>query len=139
MLFRSRQPPGVDQAILAEFISEGHLERHVRRTLHVYRERQQALIDAIDKEAKGILETSSTGTGMYLVAWLKPGVDDQAAAKAAAAHGVDAIPLSAFSIKPLRRHGLVLGYAAYEVNRIRLAVKQLCRALPRMHHSLSPT
>lgn len=60
---------------------------------------------------------------MYLVAWLNPGVDDRAAARAAATHGVDVIPLSTFCIRPLRRQGLVLGYIAYEVNRIRLAVK----------------
>lgn len=76
---------------------------------------------------------------MYFVAWLEPGVDDQAAAKAAAAHGVDAIPLSAFSIVPLQRHGLVLGYSAYEVDDIRLAVKRLCAALSKKRHNLPVT
>ena len=134
-----RQPPGVDQAVLAEFISEGHLERHVRTTLRIYRERHEGLVDAIQRESNGLLETSSTGVGMYLVAWLKPGVDDQVAAKAAAAHGVDAIPLSTFSIMPLQRHGLVLGYSAYEVDAIRLAVKRLCAALSREHQNLPVT
>ena len=134
-----RQPPGVDQAVLAEFISEGHLERHIRTTLRTYRQRQEALVDAIQRESNGLLETSPTGIGMYLVAWLKPGVDDQAAAKAAAAQGVDAIPLSAFSIMPLQRHGLVLGYSAYEVDHIRLAVKRLCAALSRKRHNLTVT
>ena len=76
---------------------------------------------------------------MYLVAWLKPGVDDQAAAKTAAAHGVDAIPLSAFSIMPLQRHGLILGYSAYEVDHIRWAVKRLRAALSRKCHNLPVT
>ena len=134
-----RQPPGVDQAVLAEFISEGHLERHIRTTLRTYRERQEALVDAIQRERNGLLETSPTGIGMYLVAWLKPGVDDRAAARAAAAHGVDAIPLSAFSIMPLQRHGLVLGYSAYEVDQIRLAVKRLCASLSRKRHNLTVT
>jgi GntR family transcriptional regulator / MocR family aminotransferase len=128
----SRQPPGVEQALLAEFMNEGHLESFVRATLRTYRERQEALVDAIGAHAKGLLETTATGTGMYLVAWLNPGVDDQAAARAAAREGVDAIPLSTFCIKPLRRHGLVLGYSAYDGNRIRLAVKQLGRALSRI-------
>jgi hypothetical protein len=34
-------------------------------------------------------------------------------------------------MRPLRRKGLVLGYSGYEVNRIRLAVRQLCPALSR--------
>jgi GntR family transcriptional regulator/MocR family aminotransferase len=117
------------QAILAEFIDEGHLERFRRATLRAYRERQEALVDAIHTHAKGLLETSPSGTGMYPVAWLNPGVDD----RAGATHGVDVIPLSTFCMRPLRRQGLVLGYSAYEVNHIRLAVKQLCAALAKIH------
>jgi len=128
----SRQPPGVEQAILAEFIAEGHLERYVRATLRTYRERQEALVDAIHEKARGLLETAPYGTGMYLVAWLNPGVDDQAAARAAAAHGVDAIPLSTFCIRPLARQGLVLGYSSYDPSRIRTAVNQLCAAVSGM-------
>jgi GntR family transcriptional regulator/MocR family aminotransferase len=74
---------------------------------------------------------------MYLVAWLNHGIDDQATARAAAARSVDVIPLSTFCIRPLRRKGLVLGYSAYEENRIRLAVKQLCAALSRMRPSIN--
>jgi GntR family transcriptional regulator/MocR family aminotransferase len=128
-----RQAPGVEQAILAEFINEGHLDRLVRMALRTYRERQEALVDAINGNAKGSLETSPSGTGMYLVAWLNPGVDDQAVARLAAAHGVDAIPLSTFCMKPLARKGLVLGYSSYEPNRIRSAVRQLCVVLSRIH------
>jgi GntR family transcriptional regulator / MocR family aminotransferase len=124
-----RQPPGVEQATLAEFIAEGHLERHLRSTLRVYRERQEALVAAIKEHANGLLETSPTGTGMYLVAWLNPGVDGQSAAGLAANHGVDAIPLSTFCMRPLDRQGLVLGYSAYELNCIRAAVKKLSAAL----------
>ena len=128
----TRQPPGVEQAILAEFINEGHLERYVRATVRVYRERQEALVAAIQEHAHGLLETWPTGTGMYLVAWLRPGVDDQAAAEMAANYGVDTIPLSMSCMKPLRRSGLVLGYGAYEANHIRSAVKQLCVALSKL-------
>src|SRR5438094_7249085 len=43
----SRQPPGIDQAALAEFIADGHLERHITVTLQIYRERRQTRLDAI--------------------------------------------------------------------------------------------
>jgi GntR family transcriptional regulator/MocR family aminotransferase len=125
----SRQPPGVEQAILAEFLMEGHLERHLRATLRLYRERQEALVNAIKDNGSGLLETSVSGTGMYLVAWLRSGIDDRAAAQNAAKRGVDIIPLSAFCIKPRRRRGIVLGYSAYEPTRIRSAVTRLCSVL----------
>lgn len=115
--------------MLAEFIREGHLERFVRATLRMYHERREALVDAIDAYAAGMLETSPDGTGMYLVAWLNPGVNDQTVARAAALRGIDAIPLSTFSTRQLRRGGLVLGYSSYEVSRIRLAVRQLATVL----------
>lgn len=131
----SRQPPGVDQAILAEFIREGHLEKHIRATLRVYRERQEALVETLKKEAEGLLETSPSRTGMYLVAWLNPGVDDSAVARAASAGGVDVIPLSAFSLVQTRRLGIVLGYSGYDVNRIRSAAKCLSIVLSRLNRS----
>jgi len=127
----SRQPPGVDQAALAEFIGEGHLERHVRVTLELYRERQETLVDAIHDKANGILEASPEGTGMYLVAWLKPGVNDRAVAKVASAHGVDVVPLSAFAMRHLKREGLLMGYSAYNPNSIRAAVERLCASISR--------
>jgi hypothetical protein len=76
-----------------------------------------------------MLETSPGGTGLYLVAWLNPGVSDQSVARAAALRGIDAIPLSTFCTGPVRRGGLVLGYSSYEVSRIRLAVRQLAPVL----------
>jgi GntR family transcriptional regulator/MocR family aminotransferase len=128
----SRQPPGIDQAVLAEFIADGHLDRHVRVTLRTYREREQVLRDAITREGRGLIEAAPSGTGTYLVAWLREGIDDRVAATDAATAGVDAIPLSTFALQSLPRHGLVLGYSAYDERRIRGAVRQLCSALSRV-------
>jgi len=126
----SRQPPGIDQAALAEFIAEGHLERHIRSTLQVYRERRQALVDAIRQYGEGVLEVSDEGSvGMYLVAWLPVGVDDRSAARIASAAGVDSVPLSNFAVRKLRRGGLVLGYSAYRTELIHTFVQRLCAAI----------
>lgn len=67
----SRQPPGIDQAALTEFIADGHLERHIRATLQIYRERYETFVSAIQQYAAGVFELSvNGGVGMYLVAWL---------------------------------------------------------------------
>jgi len=126
----SRQPPGIDQAALAEFITEGHLERHIRSTLQIYRERRHALVDAIQQYGGGVLDVSEEGgVGMYLVAWLPAGVDDRSAARIASAAGVDSVPLSNFAVRKLRRGGLVLGYSAYRTDMIRTSVQRLCAAI----------
>jgi GntR family transcriptional regulator / MocR family aminotransferase len=125
-----RQPPGIDQAALAEFIADGHLERHLRVTLQIYRERYEALVSAIRQYGAGVLELSENGgVAMYLVAWLPPGVDDRAAARIASAAGVETVPLCNFALRKLRRRGLVLGYSAYNVKMIREAAHRLCDAL----------
>jgi len=126
----SRQPPGIDQAALAEFIADGHLDRHIRATVHIYRERRQTLVDAICQYGDGVLEVSGAGgVGMYLVALLPAGVDDRSAAKAASAAGVDVVPLSNFALRKLHRGGLVLGYSGYAPPLIRNAAERLCYAL----------
>jgi GntR family transcriptional regulator/MocR family aminotransferase len=126
----SRQPPGIDQAALAEFIADGHLERHIRVTLQIYRERYETLVNAIRQYGAGVLELSDNGgVGMYLVAWLPPGVDDRASARIASAAGVDTVPLSNFASRKLRRSGLVLGYSAYNRKMIHEAAQRLCEAL----------
>lgn len=126
----SRQPPGIDQAALAEFIADGHLERHIRVTLQLYRERYEALVNAIREYGGGVLEVSENGgVGMYLVAWLPPGVDDRTAVRIASAADVDAVPLSNFALRRLHRGGLVLGYSGYEPRTIRKAAQRLCEAL----------
>jgi GntR family transcriptional regulator/MocR family aminotransferase len=126
----SRQPPGIDQAALAEFIVDGHLERHIRVTLQIYRERRQALVDAIRQYGGGMLDASDEGSvGMYLVAWLPAGVDDRSAARIASAAGVDSAPLSNFAVRKLRRGALVLGYSAYRAEVIHSSVQRLCAAI----------
>ncbi len=71
---------------------------------------------------------------MHLVAWLPPGMDDQAAARQAAAHGVDTLAISSFAIEPMQRGGLILVYAAVAEHEMRDGVRRLAVAL----HSLPP-
>ena len=124
-----RQPVGVEQMVLADFIAHGWLERHIRQARLRYLERQQALLDSIREEIPDVLEASPSGAGMYLTAWLKKGISGATAASAADAVGVGVLPLGRFAAGPLRRDGLVLGYGAYDVPQIRLAVRTLSRAL----------
>jgi GntR family transcriptional regulator/MocR family aminotransferase len=124
-----RQPAGVDQAVLAEFVSQGHLERHIRQTRKLYLERERILLQAIESELGHMLEAGRTDAGMYLVAWLKADIPDTTAAWAAARQGLGIMPLSAFSMRPLRRGGLVLGYGAFTGAEIREGVRRLAQAL----------
>ena len=129
-----RHPPGLEQAILADFIAEGHFARHIRRMRARYAERQQALIAAAQPLA-GLIELTPAGAGMHTVGMLPPGVDDRLVARRAAAHGVETVPISAYTSRALPRGGLVLGYSAFTPAEIEQAMGRLGRALKEIVHA----
>ena len=121
--------PMTEQAVLADFISEGHFARHIRRMRSLYEERQSALVEAAGRELAGLLEVRPSEGGMHLVGWLPPGMDDLQASEKALRQGVSVRPLSSCSAARVRRGGLLLGYAALTVPQIREGVKKLALAL----------
>jgi GntR family transcriptional regulator/MocR family aminotransferase len=124
-----RQPPGLEQAIVAAFIEEGHFARHLRRMRALYAERQQVLISAARRELAGAVEIPPAEGGLQAVGWLAPGVSDQRVSERAAAAGVVAPPLSAYAMRARMRPGLFLGYAALTQRQIRDGVRKLATVM----------
>jgi GntR family transcriptional regulator/MocR family aminotransferase len=125
-----RMSAGVDQAVVAQFIDEGHFERHIRRMRAVYRERQEALLDAGEKYLSGVMTMQRSEAGMHLIGWLH-GIDDRAAATAANEENIDVAPLSTFCADIRLPDALVLGYGAVTPRQIRTGAEALARALER--------
>ena len=66
------------QAVLTDFIGEGHFARHIRRMRLLYAERRAALLKAIDVHMSDLLEVVGTDAGMHLLTLLPQGYDDVA-------------------------------------------------------------
>ena len=113
------------QAVMTDFIREGHFARHIRRMRTLYLERRAALVDAIGKHMGDRLEVIGAEAGMQLTALLPRGIDDVAVARKAAQKGVSARPLSTCYLNPPERGGLILGYGGADVEEIREGVKKL--------------
>ncbi|HEX8149870.1 MAG TPA: PLP-dependent aminotransferase family protein [Pyrinomonadaceae bacterium] len=124
-----RHSPTVEQAVLTDFIEEGHFGRHIRRMRALYRARQVALLGALADECGGLLEAEPTDAGLQLNAWLPEGLDDRELVRAAAARGVEARPMSLFYAGKPGRPAVVLGYAAFDEGRIRWGAAQLAAAV----------
>ncbi|MDM9382748.1 PLP-dependent aminotransferase family protein [Chlorogloeopsis sp. ULAP01] len=124
--FIGTRVPILEQAVLADFMNEGHFNRHIRRMRSLYTQRRATLVAALERELD--LEVYAPETGMHLVLWLPPGMDDKLASQQAAAVGIDAMPLSLFSMTETRA-GLLLGYAAVDVHEIHDGVHRLATAL----------
>jgi GntR family transcriptional regulator / MocR family aminotransferase len=108
-----RQSPGLSQAVMAEFLLEGHFARHLKRMRAHYAERREFLIELLHRRMDGLIAVRPRESGMYLTAWLPSGWDDGAVAAALAAEGVAAVPLSALTLESARPPALVLGYAGH--------------------------
>ena len=124
-----RHGPGLEQAVVAEFLDAGHFGRHVRRMRSLYAERQQALVDSAARELGGFLTVAPAEAGMHLLGWLPEGADDAAAADKAAAAGVSTPALSRYAMAARLQPALLLGYAPYPPRRIREAARKLAQAL----------
>lgn len=125
--------PPLPQAVLADFIAEGHLAQHVRRMRKLYRERQQALLTALQRHCgrllqSGALRVGPAEAGLHLVAEFTDGRDDRELAAAAAAQGLMVAPLSRYGQRR-QLSGLLLGYAAFTPAQIDQAVQVLAGLL----------
>src|SRR6202453_1985688 len=107
------------QAVMTDFIREGHFARHIRKMRMLYLERRTALVEGIRSQMSGKLEVIGTEAGMHLVAMLPAGVSDVALSKKAGEMGIAAMPLSACYLKPPVRGGVILGYGGTDERPIR--------------------
>jgi GntR family transcriptional regulator/MocR family aminotransferase len=117
--------PTLNQAVMAEFIREGHFARHLRRMRMLYMERRKALVNALHSSLGDSVEIAGAEAGMHLVILLRPGVDDMNLSFEAARRGLSAMPLSSCRIRPSGRGGLVLGYGGVNVQDIHKGVRKL--------------
>lgn len=114
---------------LANFLTEGHFARHLRRMRVLYAARREALLTAVRRECGQLLEVQAPQAGMHLVGWLPPGIADTEIAHCAIQQGIEVVALSALSRQPLHRGGLVLGYAGCSEQEIQAGVRILARVL----------
>src|SRR5262249_3036406 len=105
------------------------LRAHPRRRGNRTSTRQSLLLEAARAELSGLLEIQESEAGMHLVGWLPPEGSDMEAARAASKHNVLALPLSAFSLKPVTRGALMLGYTAFDEREKHAGVRRLKTAL----------
>jgi GntR family transcriptional regulator/MocR family aminotransferase len=117
------------QAVMTDFIREGHFARHIRRMRMLYIERRKALVDAVQERVGEKLEVIGAEAGMHLVVLLPVGVSDVAISKRAAEMGISAMPLSSCYAKAPRRGGLVLGYGGTDASQIQNAVRRLAMCI----------
>ncbi len=107
-----RQSPGHVQEVLARFIVEGHLLRHLRRMRDLYRERQALMIAQLERASHGQISLAPSLQGMHITLEVDASIRDTDLSRKALNAGVQLMPLSAYCIAAQRR-GWLFGYAGY--------------------------
>lgn len=121
-------PPMLPQAALADFIADGHFNRHIRRMRKTYSERAEALKHHVDRTAKGLAELSKPQSGLHSVLWLPSALDDQVISRKAAERGIEARALSLYG-EARQRPGLVLGFGTVTPEEIAKGVTLLAKVV----------
>lgn len=120
-----------NQALVAQLMRDGVIERQAARTIAVYRERRDVMLQALTEHfPRGARWTHPQG-GMFLWVTLPQGVDAAALLRAAVEHKVAFVPGAAFfpSSQPVNTMRLNFSNAAPE--RIREGIKRLGMLLER--------
>lgn len=118
--------PILEQAALAEFIAEGHFTRHLRRMRTLYAERRAALLEALRTLP---LDVQAAPVGSHCIAWLPAAVDESRLLQRAIADDLNLWLVSKYSIEPLARQGLLIGYGDHNVEVTQEAVQRLAALL----------
>ncbi|HEX6484190.1 MAG TPA: PLP-dependent aminotransferase family protein [Ktedonobacteraceae bacterium] len=127
--YRAVHLPLLEQIALADFMTEGYFARYLRKMRQLYKERRDALVDALTQELGDRLDITVPEAGLHLAVWLPAGMSAPAVVRRASASGLYLLPISAFSTRPLQRDGLVLGFANSSPQELRAGVHTLALVL----------
>jgi GntR family transcriptional regulator / MocR family aminotransferase len=117
------------QAVMTDFIREGHFARHIRRMRMLYMDRRSTLIKAIRSQMGDLLEVIGDAAGMHLLALLPPGINDVKVSRHAAQRRISVMPLSSCCLEPPARGGLILGYGGVNPHQIYDGIRRLRMSL----------
>jgi GntR family transcriptional regulator/MocR family aminotransferase len=122
------QGSSLDQAVLCDFIVDGHLSRHIRHMREIYGTRLDALDRGVKRYLRGIASLSPVRAGLYTSLLLHNGLGSEQAESVAAAAGVESLGLHRFCIRCQDPKGLLLGFGGFPEPAIHAALRKLARA-----------
>ncbi|WP_171182052.1 PLP-dependent aminotransferase family protein [Ruegeria sp. HKCCD8929] len=127
-------PPTMTQAIVADFMDEGHFATHIRMMRRLYKARFDTLMEA-SEVLKGAIDVQPTSGGFHTPAFLASELDEAKVIAQAAERDVTLAPLSRYCLAPIEQKGFALGFGSATPEEIRKGVDVL-RDLPEVRKKL---
>jgi GntR family transcriptional regulator/MocR family aminotransferase len=119
-------PPVPLQGAIADLMLQGQFERHVRRMNTQYRERLEALHEAVRRYCAGALTLRPVATGLHVVADLHT-AQAETVSRIALERGIEAMPLSMYysGRRASPANALVLGFGCVPPRTVIESAKRL--------------
>lgn len=124
-----RHTPLLEQRALCDFITEGYLERHLRRMRTLYDQRRQKLVSALQTQFGERVTIMGANSGIHLMVRLQSKLSDVEVTQRAAAAGIGLINARIYYLGACRGDEFVIGYAPLSERRIQEGIKRLAKAL----------
>ena len=124
-----RHTPIFEQRALADFIDEGHFERHLRRMRALYDRRRQKLVTCLRTHFRDRVDILGENSGMHLMIRLRTRWSSEEVERRAFAAGVGMVDARIYRLLESHRNEFVLGYAALSERRIQEGIRRLAAAL----------
>lgn len=124
-------PATVTQAVVADFMQEGHFATHIRMMRRLYKARYEALIEA-SAALPDTIRIQPADSGFHTVAYLDAAVDVNTLIAQARAENITLISFDGYCLAPMDKKGLVLGFGSVQPDDIRTGLAKIS-ALPALH------
>jgi GntR family transcriptional regulator/MocR family aminotransferase len=124
-----RGAPTLTQAAVADFIAEGHFERHLRRLRREYGQRRQILVQALDEHLAGEVRFSAEEAGLHVMLLLAPGSDERRVVVESAAAGVGVYPGAPYHLLQPAEPSILLGFSGLSETEILSGVERLASVI----------
>jgi GntR family transcriptional regulator/MocR family aminotransferase len=125
-----RGAPTLTQAAVADFISEGHFERHLRHLRQLYGAKRAALVGALKEYLGEWVGYSPIAAGLHVMLFAEPGVDEARLVREAAARGVRVYAGAPYHLERPAPPSILLGFSGLGEAEIVEGVRRLADAWP---------
>ncbi|MBD2312707.1 PLP-dependent aminotransferase family protein [Desertifilum sp. FACHB-1129] len=124
-----RQLPSLEQRVLADFIAEGHLERHLRQMRSHYNQLRQVLVEALKRYFGDRATILGENAGIHLMVRLHFNLSDDEILQRAAKVGVGLLSAQSHYFSIAEPGQFIFGYSELTQTQIQTGIRRLAMAL----------
>lgn len=129
MLWLGSALPSVEHFALNQFVAEGDLQRHVRRSHAIYQSRRQILIYHLSQHFLRDIAIPSCGAGLHQVVRFKLPLQQSDVLKCAALSGLPMIPIQSYYSEPVDQLEFLIPFCMLEPDTIEETIAKFKRLI----------